>query len=567
MNLFDLFVKIGVKDEASDKIGKISEKLGNGLKSAAKIGGLAVSAAVAGISALTTSAIKNYSEYEQLVGGVETLFGAGGKSLEEYAASVGKSAEEAKGEWYNLLFSQQKVLDNAANAFKTAGMSANEYMSTVTSFSASLLQSVGGDTVAAADYANLALTDMSDNANKMGSSMETIQNAYQGFAKQNYTMLDNLKLGYGGTKEEMARLIADAASLSDTVDAQSMSFANIVEAIHVVQTEMGITGTTANEAATTIQGSVGMMMASWTNLVTGISDENANLDLLISNFVESVGITIGNILPKVHIVLTSAASLIEQLIPELMEEIPVLVQDTLPQILQAGFNIIRTILDGIASDPDAIVNTTMDIIDLLIDGITDLLPDLIVTGALLIGKLAVGLIEAIPDLIDKIPQIISAIVAGFKENSGTFSEIGTSLVEGFKKGISKAWSSLKTWFTNLFGDLIGIAKNILGIASPSKVFKKIGGFTAEGFGEGFDKEFSTVEDHMKKALSFDMSDVNMRNSFNIPTATSAASGSVDSGIGGLKIYLDSGALIGGIANGMDEALGGNFVINGRGALA
>ena len=374
-------------------------------------------------------------------------------------------------------------------------------------------------------------------------------------------------MGYGGTKEEMARLIADAAELSDTVDAQSMSFANIVEAIHVVQTEMGITGTTANEAATTIQGSVGMMMASWTNLVTGISDENANLDLLISNFVESVGITIGNILPKVHTVLTSSASLIEQLIPELMEEIPVLVQDTLPQILQAGFNIIRTILDGIASDPDAIVNTTMDIIDLLIDGITDLLPDLIVTGALLIGKLAVGLIEAIPDLIDKIPQIISAIVAGFKENSGTFSEIGTSLVEGFKKGISKAWSSLKTWFTNLFGDLIGIAKNILGIASPSKVFKKIGGFTAEGFGEGFDKEFSTVEDHMKKALSFDMSDVNMRNSFNIPTATSAASGSVDSSIGGLKIYLDSGALIGGIANGMDEALGGNFVINGRGALA
>lgn len=164
MNLFDLFVKIGVKDEASDKIGKITQGIGNGLKSAAKIGGLAVSAAVAGISALTTSAIKNYSEYEQLVGGVETLFGN----------------------------SKDKILEYANNAFMTAGLSANEYMSTVTSFSASLLQSLEGDTSAAAEYANLALTDMSDNANKMGSSMETIQNAYQGFAKQNYTMLDNL---------------------------------------------------------------------------------------------------------------------------------------------------------------------------------------------------------------------------------------------------------------------------------------------------------------------------------------------------------------------------------------
>lgn len=192
MNLFELFVKIGVDDQASGKLGEIGQKLGNGLKKAAKIGTAAVGAAAAGIAALTTAAVNNYAEYEQLVGGVETLFGAGGKSIEEYAASTGRTIAEAQSDYDALMRSQAAVIENASNAYKTAGMSANEYMSTVTSFSASLLQSLGGDTEAAAEYANQALTDMSDNANKMGTSMEMIQNAYQGFAKQNYTMLDNL---------------------------------------------------------------------------------------------------------------------------------------------------------------------------------------------------------------------------------------------------------------------------------------------------------------------------------------------------------------------------------------
>ena len=224
MNLFELFIKIGVDDQASNKLSGLSSKLGNGLKTAAKIGTAAVGAAAAGITALTTAAVNNYAEHEQLVGGVETLFKT----------------------------SSDKVMKYAEGAYKTSGLSANAYMETVTSFSASLLQSLGGDTASAVEYADMAITDMSDNANKMGTSMESIQNAYQGFAKQNYTLLDNLALGYGGTQAEMQRLISDAAKLSDTVDAQSMSFENIVEAIHVVQTEMGITGTTALEAGRTI---------------------------------------------------------------------------------------------------------------------------------------------------------------------------------------------------------------------------------------------------------------------------------------------------------------------------
>ena len=198
---------------------------------------------------LGKTALDSVGALEQNVGGVETLFGD----------------------------TADAVIAAADRAYQTAGMSANDYMSTVTSFSASLLQSLSGNTEEAAKVADMAIIDMADNANKMGASMDMIQNAYQGFAKQNYTMLDNLKLGYGGTKEEMQRLIADAAELSDTVDAQSMSFDNIVEAIHVVQTEMGITGTTAKEAGTTIQGSVASMKSAWTNLVTGFADGSADI--------------------------------------------------------------------------------------------------------------------------------------------------------------------------------------------------------------------------------------------------------------------------------------------------
>ena len=195
MNLFELFVKIGVDDQASDKISNLSSKLGDGLKTAAKIGAAAVGAAAAGITALTKSSVENYAEYEQLVGGVQTLFGLQGQSLEEYAATVGKTTDEALDEWLKYTTGERKILNNAEIAYKTAGLSMNEYMETVTSFSASLIQSLDGDTAKAADYDDQAIRDMSDNANKMGTSMEMIQNAYQGFAKGNMTMLDNLKLG------------------------------------------------------------------------------------------------------------------------------------------------------------------------------------------------------------------------------------------------------------------------------------------------------------------------------------------------------------------------------------
>ena len=227
------------------------EKIGSFAKKGMALVTGSVTAASGAMIALGKSALDAYADYEQLTGGVSTLFGTQDRSLEEYAASVGKSVDAARSEYDKLLQAQSDVLDNAAKAFKTAGLSQNEYMETVTSFSAALIASLGGDTLKAAEVADKAIVDMADNANKMGSSMESIQNAYQGFAKQNYTMLDNLKLGYGGTKSEMERLLADAEAISG-VHYDIESYADVVEAIHVIQDEMGITGTTAKEAAETI---------------------------------------------------------------------------------------------------------------------------------------------------------------------------------------------------------------------------------------------------------------------------------------------------------------------------
>lgn len=270
-------------------------------------------AAATAMVAITKGAVENYGDYEQLVGGVETLFGAGGQSLSEYAKGVGKTTTEAKDEYNNLIKAQEAVIEKANGAYKTAGMSANDYMETVTSMSAALIQSLDGDTVAAAEKADMAITDMSDNANKMGSDIESIKNAYSGFAKANYTMLDNLKLGYGGTKEEMQRLLDDATKISG-VKYDISQYGDIVDAIHVVQTEMGITGTTAKEAATTIQGSIASAKAAWTNLQTGLADENADLDALVGELVDSVVTVIDNIAPRVM----AAVPRILQAVPQLI---------------------------------------------------------------------------------------------------------------------------------------------------------------------------------------------------------------------------------------------------------
>ena len=416
MNLFELFVKIGVDDQASNKLSTVTDKLGNGLKTAAKVGTAAVTAASAGIVALTSSAIKNYAEYEQLIGGVETLFKGSADTVQKYAEG----------------------------AYKTAGLSANEYMSTVTSFSASLLQSLGGDTEAAAEYANMAVSDMSDNANKMGTDMELIQNAYQGFAKQNYTMLDNLKLGYGGTKGEMQRLVADAAKVDSSIDANSLSFGNVVAAINVVQKEMGIYGTTALEAEKTISGSLNATKSAWSNLVTGIADDNADFQTLIDNFVESAGIALGNILPRVEIALGGISSLIETLFPIIMERIPQIASENLPKIVSAGISVIQSLVSGISNNLPMIVSSALTVMTMLINSILTMLPEVIQLGLDLIVSLALGIANYLPELIPTIVSVVLKIVEVLtnSDNLGKIIGAAVSLIIALAEGLIGALPNL-----------------------------------------------------------------------------------------------------------------------------
>lgn len=357
------------------------------MKTAAKVGIAALSAAATGVVALTKASVANYAEYEQLVGGVETLFKK----------------------------SSDTVMKYAENAYKTAGLSANEYMETVTSFSASLLQSLGGDTEKAAKAADKAITDMSDNANKMGTSMEMIQNAYQGFAKQNYTMLDNLKLGYGGTKEEMERLLADAEKLSGQKFDIS-SYADVVEAIHVVQTEMGITGTTADEAGRTISGSAGAMKAAWQNLITGIADDNADFEGLIDNFVTSLvgdgteqnlGV-FGNLLPRIEVALGGVGDLIAKLAPYIVGEIPKLIETVMPSMIEAVVGLVT------------VVGTT----------ISDNAPMLLQSALDLLTALGGALIDNLPMLIDTVLSLLTQLATWIGENAGTFAESAIDLIVG-----------------------------------------------------------------------------------------------------------------------------------------
>lgn len=328
MDVFDLEARIRLNsDEYESGLSKVKK----GITAFAKVGAAALSAGVAGVAALTKMGVDGYAQYEQLVGGVETLFKDSGNAVRAYAE----------------------------NAYKTSGLSANAYMETVTSFSASLIQSLDGDTAKAAQVADMAITDMSDNANKMGTSMEMIQNAYQGFSKQNYTMLDNLKLGYGGTKTEMERLLKDAQKISG-IKYDISSYSDVVEAIHVMQVEMGIAGTTASEAATTIQGSLSMMKGAWENLVVGMADENANMDVLINNFVESTATAAQNLLPRIEQTLAGIGSLIEKLSPIIAEALPKLVESLLPTIITSGISLITALANAIVQALPAIKTALLE---------------------------------------------------------------------------------------------------------------------------------------------------------------------------------------------------------------
>lgn len=314
-------------------------------------------------------------------------------------------------------------------------------METVTSFSASLLQSLDGDTQAAVDKADMAITDMSDNANKMGTSMEMIQYAYQGFAKQNYTMLDNLKLGYGGTKEEMARLLADATAISG-IEYNLDSYADVVDAIHVIQTEMGITGTTAREASSTIEGSMNAAKAAWSNLLVGIADDNQDFDQLVNNFVDSVATAAGNILPRIETSITGVGKLIEKIFPVITAEIPSVLNDVLPELVASGISMTNSLISGIEQNLPLITDTVSNIGVQLMAALIEVVPQFIVVGLELIAQLALGIAQALPELLPKMTEAIDTIVIAIRDNLPIILDAGLQILLQLAIGIAHALPEL-----------------------------------------------------------------------------------------------------------------------------
>ena len=475
------------KNEVSGENGVLS-KLGGVAKGVGKAVSVGLAAAGAGIVAIGKQAVSSYAEYEQLVGGVETLF----KDMAD------------------------TVIENADNAYKTAGMSANEYMQTVTSFSASLLQSLGGDTQKAAEYADMAIRDMGDNANKMGTSMEMIQNAYQGFAKQNYTMLDNLKLGYGGTKEEMQRLLEDASAIAG-IDFDISSYADVVQAINVIQTEMGITGTTAKEADSTIQGSIASMGAAWKNLLTGLTDPTQNLDKLITNFVDSVGTAMGNLVPKITTTLNGIVKMISSLAPIIIAEVPNLVSTILPPVLEGAISIVSAVIEIMPSLFEMIVEMLPSLIEMVISKLIELLPQLITGLVNIIVMLCNNFTEIIQPIIDNLPEIITSIVNGLMDNLPQLIEGLINLVIAIVQAIPQITMALIECIPSIISSLVVALMNTLpvfisGIAkyfgsiipTVTNCFMKIPNIFGTAL-EGTIRIVRTAVDKIKSFFKFDWS--------------------------------------------------------------
>ena len=456
-----------------DGTGGKFEKFGGVLKGVAVAAGAAAVAAGAAAVKLAKDVVAGYAEYEQLVGGVDTLFGESSLQLQEYAN----------------------------NAYKTAGLSANAYMETVTGFSASLIQSLGGDTEEAVKYADMVMTDMSDNANKMGTNIESVQNAYSGFAKGNFTMLDNLKLGYGGTKAEMERLLEEAEKISGFKYDVS-SYADIVDAIHVVQTEMGITGTTALEASDTISGSVNAMSSAWENWLVGLGNSNADMTVLTQNLVEGFQNVLENLMPVIGNIAEALPGAFNAILPAISDIFPdllVVVAGLFNQVLESLLKMLPELIPVAVDAVLMIANTLIDNLPLIIDsafklieglagGITDSLPTLIPAIIEIITLIVTELITRIPDVIKFIPELFTALVTAVTETD--WAQMGKDIVEGLWNGINSLadWIREKvTGFVEGIGDTI---KNFFGIESPSTLMAEYGRYIDEGLAKGIDDNAS-----------------------------------------------------------------------------
>ena len=447
------------------KIGSTLKTVGNVASEVMKKVAAVTTAVSGALTAVVGMGVKSYASYEQNIGGVETLFKD----------------------------SADKVLENAQNAYKTSGLSANDYMETVTSFSASLLQSLGGDTEKATNIADMALVDMADNANKFGTDMSSIQNAYQGFAKQNYTMLDNLKLGYGGTKSEMERLLADAQKLTGVkYDINNLS--DVYNAIHAIQVNLDVTGTTAKEAETTISGSAASMKSAFDNFLNGSGSPEA-LASTITVFVGNITNAITKLAPNI---LNGIVTVINQLIPQvgqlLINLVPML-WDTLNELLTSTLNLI-------SENVDPLVNTVLDLVTSFINFILDNLPRIIEVGLQIVLALATGITDRIDDIIPAVISVILKIVEIIVDNVDLIIDAAIKLMIGISKGIVQSIPEILTKIVILTAKII---KALLDLLSPSNIWdvgKQIVKGIWEGISNGFDWFKKKIKGWVGNVMSF-----------------------------------------------------------------
>lgn len=473
MNLLDLAVKITCDDQASGEVDKIGDGIKNKLGIAAKAGVAAVAAVGTATVAIGKTALDAYSNYEQLVGGIDTLFKASSGKMQQYAA----------------------------NAYQTAGVSANRYMEISTSFAAALISSLGGNTEAAADMANTAITDMSDNANKMGTSLETVQEAYMSLSRGNYEMLDSLKLGYGGTKSELERLLSDAEKFSAAQgkvrDFSVDSYSDIVEAIHIVQDEMGITGTTAEEAATTIEGSVNMAKAAWDNWLAGLGNEDADMEGLTDQLVQSVVIAGKNIIPRVGQIMTTLSQTVADYAPgvglylrnALINVLPEAVQgpmrdafagvdkvigklesvfnDNLKPAADAADSVFSAISSGVKTFGDSVNDLVLPAIDQLSPAFEDFFGAIQAAQPLLefiANIIGVGLAAAISvaiKLFAAITEVVAFVITGFAQLYEDISGFVTGVVQFFTVDLPNAINMLVQWFAQLPGKIVAFLSMVI----------------------------------------------------------------------------------------------------------
>ncbi len=516
-------------DAASKGVGNFASKLGKGLATAGKVAGAALGVAAAGVTALTTQAVNSFAEYEQLAGGAQKIFND---------------------------MDYSKIATDANNAYKELGLSANQYLAVINDVGATFAATMGDE--AGYEAAKTGLKAISDYASGTGKNVDELSqkftlitrstSSYQSIADQFSGILPATSAGFL-EQAQAAGILSDSYTQLTEVPIDEYQAA-VSKMLEQGVAQLGLANNTMNEAFSTLSGSLSMAKSAWSNLVTGLADDSADLDMLIGNFVESVGAVATQLIPKIGTALNGASKLVRDLIPVIVREIPVLIEENLPILAEAAISIIKSLVDGISENQEMLMKTAFDTIKYLATSLITMLPDILQVGidlifslidgiaqmvgdpnfvqtivdvvlkmvdiltnpdtitkllnaaVVLIVALAKGLIIAVPQLVEKIPEIIDNLVTAFGDFLEPVIEIGKNIIEGIKQGISNAWDNLVAWFKGLFGDLIGIAKKILGIASPSKVFKKLGKWTAEGFGIGWDDEFANVTKDIEDSLNF-----------------------------------------------------------------